>query len=101
MGRLLWEATIDLFGVVGFAKWTPKVSRKAAGGYGAIRVRNRDNVPVPFAQPYQEFDILIGDWFNADHRTMRASLDEGNSLPIPDGILINGVGPNQAIFDLN
>ena len=26
----------------------------------------------------------------------RASLDVGNGLPMPDRILINGLGPNQA-----
>lgn len=30
---------------------------------------------------------------------MRASLDDGNSLSMPDGILINGFGPEQAVFD--
>lgn len=29
---------------------------------------------------------------------MRASIDVGNSLPLPDGILINGLEPSQAIF---
>ncbi|KAK2660733.1 hypothetical protein Ddye_007266 [Dipteronia dyeriana] len=95
-----WTYSFQIKDQIGSFFYFPSLLlQKAAGGYGAIRVRNRDSVPVPFAQPYQEFDILIGDWFNADHRIMRASLDEGNSLPIPDGILINGVGPNQAIFD--
>ena len=30
---------------------------------------------------------------------LRASLDVGNGLSIPDGILINGLGPNQATFE--
>ena len=29
----------------------------------------------------------------------RASLDVGNGLPMPDRILINGLGPNQATFE--
>lgn len=29
---------------------------------------------------------------------MRASLDDGSPLSKPDGILINGLGPEQAIF---
>ncbi|GAV56752.1 Cu-oxidase domain-containing protein/Cu-oxidase_2 domain-containing protein/Cu-oxidase_3 domain-containing protein, partial [Cephalotus follicularis] len=73
--------------------------QKAAGGYGAIRVHNRAVVPVPFPQPRKEFDVLIGDWYNPDHRELRASLDNGSSLPPPDGILINGRGPHQTIFD--
>lgn len=26
-------------------------------------------------------------------------MEDGNSLPLPDGILINGQGPNQASFE--
>ncbi|KAL5845306.1 hypothetical protein ACOSQ4_011264 [Xanthoceras sorbifolium] len=95
-----WTYSFQMKDQIGSFFYFPSLLlHKAAGGYGAIRVHNRDNVPVPFAQPYQEFDILIGDWYNVDHRDMRVSLDEGNSLPMPDGVLINGVGPNQAIFD--
>ncbi|OMO87425.1 Multicopper oxidase, type 1 [Corchorus capsularis] len=70
--------------------------QKAAGGYGAIRVNNLPAVPIPFPRPFKEYDVLIGDWFNADYRGMRASLDRGNLLPQPDGILINGQGPEKA-----
>ncbi|KAF5740870.1 SKU5 similar 18 [Tripterygium wilfordii] len=73
--------------------------QKAAGGYGAIRVNNRVVIPVPFLRPYKEHDVLIGDWYNADHRDLRASLDVGGTLPKPDGILINGAGPNQTVID--
>nr|POF00565.1 monocopper oxidase-like protein sku5 [Quercus suber] len=73
--------------------------QKAAGGFGAIRVNNRAVIPIPFSLPYQDFDVLIGDWYNADYQMLRASLDVGNGLPMPDGILINGLGPNEATFD--
>ncbi|KAK4600007.1 hypothetical protein RGQ29_009887 [Quercus rubra] len=73
--------------------------QKAAGGFGAIRVNNRAVIPIPFSLPYQDFDVLIGDWYNADYQMLRASLDVGNGLPTPDGILINGLGPNEATFD--
>ncbi|CAH2067469.1 unnamed protein product [Thlaspi arvense] len=72
--------------------------QKAAGGYGSIRVYSPELVPVPFPRPDDEFDILIGDWFYNDHRAMRASLDNGLSLATPDGILINGHGPEEAFF---
>lgn len=41
---------------------------KASGGYGPIRVNNRDNVPVPFPLPEAEFDVLIGDWYSGDYK---------------------------------
>ncbi|CAN8240090.1 unnamed protein product [Cochlearia groenlandica] len=72
--------------------------QKAAGGYGSIRVYSPELIPVPFPKPDDEFDILIGDWFYADHTNMRASLDNGLSLANPDGILINGLGPEEAFF---
>ncbi|KAK7835204.1 monocopper oxidase-like protein sku5 [Quercus suber] len=50
----------------------------AAGGFGAIRVNNRAIIPIPFPLPYQDFDVLIGDWYNADYQMLRASLDVGN-----------------------
>ena len=41
---------------------------KAAGGYGPIRVNNREVIPIPFPQPHGDIDVLIGDWYSADHR---------------------------------
>ncbi|KAL3505405.1 hypothetical protein ACH5RR_035246 [Cinchona calisaya] len=73
--------------------------QKAAGGYGPIRLNNRDVIPIPFPQPDYEYDIMIGDWYNANHQDLRNGLDNGYFLPLPDGILINGLGPNQAIFN--
>ncbi|KAL0016984.1 hypothetical protein SO802_004053 [Lithocarpus litseifolius] len=73
--------------------------KKAAGGFGAIRVNNCAVIPIPFPLPYQDFDVLIGDWYNTDYQVMRTSLDVGNGLPMPDAILINGLGPNEATFD--
>lgn len=47
---------------------------KSAGGYGPIRVHNLDNVPLPFPKPYQELDIIIGDWYNSDSRVRNQNL---------------------------
>ncbi|KAJ6405917.1 hypothetical protein OIU84_013814 [Salix udensis] len=71
---------------------------KAAGGYGPIRVNNREVIPIPFPQPHGDIDVLIGDWYSADHRDLRASLDNGIGLQNPTGILINGRGPNETVF---
>ncbi|KAJ6336317.1 hypothetical protein OIU78_012836 [Salix suchowensis] len=65
---------------------------KAAGGYGPIRVNNREVIPLPFPQPHGDIDVLIGDWYSADHRDLRALLDNGIGLQNPIGILINGRG---------
>lgn len=42
--------------------------QKAAGGFGAIRVNNQEGVKVPFPKPEAEFDLLIGDWYEASYK---------------------------------
>ncbi|KAH7523442.1 L-ascorbate oxidase homolog [Ziziphus jujuba] len=67
---------------------------KAAGGFGGIRILSRPRIPVPFPDPAGDYTILIGDWYKSNHTTLKAHLDRGKRLPFPDGILINGRGPN-------
>ncbi|CAI0554221.1 unnamed protein product [Linum tenue] len=69
---------------------------RAAGGYGAINVYQRPRIPIPYATPDGDFTLLVGDWYKTDHKALQASLDSGNSLPLPDGVLING--HTQATF---
>ncbi|KAI8006600.1 Monocopper oxidase-like protein SKU5 [Camellia lanceoleosa] len=48
--------------------------QKAAGGFGPIRVNNREVINVPFPNP-AEFDLLISDWFYSDYKfKMRCSM---------------------------
>ncbi|CAH2033566.1 unnamed protein product [Thlaspi arvense] len=63
---------------------------KAAGGFGGIRIYSRPSIPVPFPPPADDYTLLIGDWFKTNHKELRATLDNGGKLPLPDGILING-----------
>ncbi|XP_011046313.1 PREDICTED: L-ascorbate oxidase homolog [Populus euphratica] len=71
---------------------------KAAGGFGGIRILSRPLIPVPFPEPADDFTVLIGDWYKANHKVLKAILDRGHKLPFPDGILVNGRGPNQTYF---
>jgi FtsP/CotA-like multicopper oxidase with cupredoxin domain len=68
---------------------------RAAGGYGAITINNRDVIPIPFGFPDGDITLFIGDWFNRGHKELRRALDGGTLLGIPDGVLINGLGPYQ------
>ncbi|KAJ9165963.1 hypothetical protein P3X46_020773 [Hevea brasiliensis] len=89
-----WTYSFQIKDQIGSFFYYPSLLlQKSAGGYGAIRVNNRDVIPIP------DIDVLIGDWYNADYQDLRTSLDNGKSLPSPDGILINGLGPNQAVLD--
>lgn len=75
--------------------------QKAAGGYGAIRIYSRPRIPVPFPHPAKDFTVLAGDWFKRSHRQLKYILDRGHSLPLPDGLLINGRGWNGYTFVVN
>ncbi|KAF8410342.1 hypothetical protein HHK36_002869 [Tetracentron sinense] len=74
---------------------------KAAGGFGGIRILSRPLIPVPFATPAGDYTVLIGDWYKANHTTLKGILDRGKKLHFPDGILINGRGPNGASFTVD
>ncbi|KAF6167701.1 hypothetical protein GIB67_017196 [Kingdonia uniflora] len=63
--------------------------QKAAGGYGPIRVNNRNVILVPFPKPETEFDLLIGDWFAKSYKERR----DLPSNDLPDFILMNGNSP--------
>ncbi|KAM7255866.1 hypothetical protein ACFE04_011607 [Oxalis oulophora] len=69
---------------------------KAAGGFGAIKVLSRPQIPVPFAEPAGDFSLLIGDWYKLDHQKLKSILDGGHRLPSPDGVLINGRGSGSS-----
>ncbi|XP_004499654.2 monocopper oxidase-like protein SKS1 [Cicer arietinum] len=69
--------------------------QRAAGGFGPLVINNREVISIPFAQPDGEISIMIGDWFIKNHTALRATLDAGKDLGIPDGVLINGKGPYQ------
>ncbi|XP_038988287.1 L-ascorbate oxidase homolog [Phoenix dactylifera] len=64
--------------------------QKAAGGVGMLRVHSRLLIPVPFAPPAQEFNVLAGDWFTKSHKVLARQLDAGRGLGLPAGVLING-----------
>ncbi|XP_024012086.1 L-ascorbate oxidase homolog [Eutrema salsugineum] len=67
--------------------------QKAAGGFGALRIFSRPHIPVPFPQPAGDFTFLIGDWYSQDdHKTLKALLDRGRKIPLPDVVLLNGHG---------
>ncbi|KAI5684563.1 hypothetical protein M9H77_05791 [Catharanthus roseus] len=64
--------------------------QRAAGGIGPIDIHSRLLIPVPFDTPAEEFNVLMGDWYNKGHKTLKKILDGGRSFGRPDGIQING-----------
>lgn len=64
---------------------------RAAGGFGSMRVHSRLLIPVPFPDPEDEYDVLIGDWYNTSLSALKKTLDTGRrSIGKPSGVLING-----------
>ncbi|CAM8992492.1 unnamed protein product [Rhodiola kirilowii] len=74
---------------------------KAGGGFGSIKILSRPGIPVPFDPPAGDYSILAGDWYKQNHTDLKAILDNGNVLPFPDGLLINGRGPNGITFTID
>lgn len=63
---------------------------RAAGGFGGLHVNSRLLIPVPYADPEDDYTVILNDWFTKSHSTLRKFLDSGRSLGRPDGVLING-----------
>ncbi|KAK9948791.1 hypothetical protein M0R45_004353 [Rubus argutus] len=70
---------------------------RAAGGFGGFNVAQRSVIAVPYPIPTGEFTVLVGDWYNTSPQVLQKKLDSGNPLPLPDGLLINGLH-KSAIF---
>ncbi|KAK9151777.1 hypothetical protein Syun_010086 [Stephania yunnanensis] len=64
--------------------------QKAAGGFGGLRVNSRLLIPVPFADPEDDYTVMIGDWYSKSHKVLAKYLDSGRALGKPDGVLMNG-----------
>ncbi|BAT74783.1 hypothetical protein VIGAN_UM177200, partial [Vigna angularis var. angularis] len=63
---------------------------RAVGGFGGLRIYSRLLIPVPYADPADEFWVLIGDWYGKSHQTLSQFLDSGRSIGRPSGVHING-----------
>ncbi|XP_078446165.1 monocopper oxidase-like protein SKU5 [Wolffia australiana] len=89
-----WTYQFQVKDQIGSFFYFPSINfQRAAGGFGGIAVNNRAVVPLPFGTPDGDFTIFIGDWYNRNHKDLRNDLDDGKSLRMPDGVLINGKGP--------
>ncbi|XP_019440896.1 PREDICTED: monocopper oxidase-like protein SKS1 [Lupinus angustifolius] len=91
-----WTYKFQVKDQIGSFYYFPSLNfQKASGGFGPFVINNRDIIPIPFAQPENDIFIMIGDWYTQNHTALRATLDSGKALGIPDGVLINGKGPYQ------
>ncbi|RRT78695.1 hypothetical protein B296_00011609 [Ensete ventricosum] len=63
---------------------------KVADAFGGLRVNSRLLIPVPLADPTDDYTVLIGDWYAKSHKALAAILDAGHGIGNPVGVLING-----------
>ncbi|KAI9400542.1 hypothetical protein POPTR_001G000600v4 [Populus trichocarpa] len=63
---------------------------RAAGGFGGLRINSRLLIPVPYADPEDDYTVVLNDWYTKSHTALQKLLDSGRSLARPDGVLING-----------
>ncbi|KAK7268512.1 hypothetical protein RIF29_21212 [Crotalaria pallida] len=91
-----WTYVFQTKDQIGSFFYYPSINfQKAAGGFGPIRINNRDVIAVPFPKPEAEFDLLIGDWSYEYYKTSRSMLGTKDmpNYANPDIILMNGKGP--------
>lgn len=94
-----WTYTFQAKDQIGSFFYSPSLLlHRTAGGYGGIRIHNRDVIPVPFPAPADDFTLLISDYYNRNHKDIRAALDAGFLIGQPDGITINGRGPYRTVL---
>ncbi|MBA0853605.1 hypothetical protein Goshw_019780 [Gossypium schwendimanii] len=63
---------------------------KASGGFGGLRVNSRLLIPVPYPDPADDYTLLVGDFFNKGHKSLKKILDSGRNLGRRDGVHLNG-----------
>uniref|UniRef100_A0A7N0U1B8 Monocopper oxidase-like protein SKU5 n=3 Tax=Kalanchoe fedtschenkoi TaxID=63787 RepID=A0A7N0U1B8_KALFE len=92
--RWNWTYHFQVKDQIGSFYYFPSLNfQKASGGYGGFIINNRAVISVPFPQPDGDIVITIGDWYIRNHTALRKTLNGGQLLGMPDGVLINGKGP--------
>ncbi|CAO2827988.1 unnamed protein product [Amaranthus hypochondriacus] len=71
--------------------------QRLAGAFGAFNIIRRSVIAIPYPEPAGEHTLLVGDWYNTDYKELQNRLDNGNGMPNPDGLLINGDPKNTII----
>ncbi|CAH9121631.1 unnamed protein product [Cuscuta epithymum] len=92
--KLNWTYEFQVKDQIGSFFYFPStLIQRSSGGFGSFIITNRPVISLPFDFPDGDIVIFIGDWFTRDHKALRADLDNGKELGMPDGVLINGKGP--------
>ncbi|OMP05441.1 Multicopper oxidase, type 1 [Corchorus capsularis] len=90
-----WTYEFQVKDQIGTFIYFPSINfLKAGGGFGPIRVNNREVIELPFPKPEAEFDVLIGDWYLKSYKEIRSMLKNSTMAYdiSPDKMLMNGKG---------
>ncbi|CAI9091196.1 OLC1v1026156C1 [Oldenlandia corymbosa var. corymbosa] len=89
-----WTYVFEMKDQIGSFYYFPSINfQHAAGGFGPIRINNRIVISVPFPKPDDEFDLLIGDWFNQSYKEVRTQIGSSRRNLLPGWMLMNGKVP--------
>ncbi|XP_010548381.1 PREDICTED: L-ascorbate oxidase homolog [Tarenaya hassleriana] len=87
-----WTYQFQLKDQIGTYTYFPSTAmHRAVGGFGALNINQRSVISIPYLQPDGDFTLLVSDWYKIGHKEMQRKLDAGIALPLPDGLIINGV----------
>ncbi|MBA0741992.1 hypothetical protein Gogos_015108 [Gossypium gossypioides] len=74
-----------------FMYYPSTLMHRASGGFGAFNINQRSVISIPYPAFDEDVTLLVGDWYIKGHKALQKQLDSGLDLPLPDGLLINGV----------
>ncbi|CAN1225281.1 L-ascorbate oxidase homolog [Linum grandiflorum] len=94
-----WTYKFQVKDQIGTFNYFPSIGmQRAAGGFGAFNINQRSVISKPYPEPFEEFTVLVSDWYNTDFKILEERLDQGTPLPLADGLLINGLPSGKALF---
>ncbi|KAF2286348.1 hypothetical protein GH714_014800 [Hevea brasiliensis] len=73
-----------------FLYYPSTAMHRAGGAFGGLHINSRLLIPVPYADPEDDYTVIVNDWYTKGHKALRDMLDSGRTLGRPDGVLING-----------
>lgn len=70
-----WTYKFQVKDQIGTFTYFPSINfQRAAGGFGAFVIQPRSVITTPYPIPDGgEVDLLIGDWYNTDHKVISFS----------------------------
>ncbi|GMJ04769.1 hypothetical protein HRI_004146100 [Hibiscus trionum] len=85
----------------GYMYYPSTSMHKAIGGFGAPNIEQRSVISILYPAHAGDFTLLVGDWYKAGAKALRKKLNSGLDLPLPGGLLINGLHKSSVFTGQN